>query len=168
MKNTRTTITGFTLALASALLFAQQSYAQEQSPIIFSNIAQKEIISVDAEGNESTSLTDVGIVVPGDTIVYISTFTNQGNDIISDIAVNNPVPENTAYIGFSARGEGTQVVFSADSGASFAGPAQLSVTGENGEERTALPEEYTDIRWIYSGELAPGQSSSVSFKVRIL
>ena len=156
------------LAAASALLFAESVFAQEESPIIFSNIAQKEISLVDDQGNETTSLTDLGIVVPGDTILYTSTFTNQGNEMISDIAVDNPVPENTVYLGFSARGDNTEVSFSVDDGVNYALPAELQMIGENGEQRTALPEEYTNIRWIYSGELAPGQSGSVSFKVRIL
>ena len=157
----------FLLATASTLLFAQSLFAQ-QSPIVFSNIAQKEVVVVDEQGNESAELTGVDIVVPGDTIVYTSTFTNQGEQIVSGIAVDNPVPSNTVYINFSARGENTQVVYSIDNGAIFGNPPELITTGENGEARTALPEEYTNIRWIYSGELAPGQSGSVSFKVRIL
>lgn len=160
-------IAALSLATASVLFCASSVFAQ-QSPIIFSNIAQKEVVVVDEQGNESAELTGVGVVVPGDTIVYTSTFTNQGEEIVSGIAVDNPVPSNTVYINFSARGENTQVVYSIDNGAIFGNPPELITTGENGEARTASPEEYTNIRWIYSGELAPGQSGSVSFKVRIL
>jgi|SaaInlV_100m_DNA_5_1039725.scaffolds.fasta_scaffold21328_2 uncharacterized repeat protein (TIGR01451 family) len=153
-----------TLLLATATGFA---VAQEQGPIVFSNIAQKEVVVIDENGEESIELASVEIVLPGDTVLYTSTFTNQGEEAVSNIVVDNPVPENTQYLGFSARGESTEVVFSVDGGATFAGAAELTITGDNGEQRTALPEEYTNIRWIYAPELAPGQSSSVSFKVRI-
>lgn len=155
------------VALLLAIICCGSVYAQEQSPVVFSNIAQKEVVTFNANGNESVALESVEIVLPGDTIVYTSTFTNQGNEAVSDIVVNNPVPANTEYLGFSARGENTEVVFSVDGGELFASTVELTLVDADGEVRNAQPADYTNIRWIYSGELAPGASSSVSFKVRI-
>jgi|TARA_B110000902_G_C14153903_1_gene530626 uncharacterized repeat protein (TIGR01451 family) len=157
------------LLVITTFVFATSlASAQGDSPVSFANIAQKQVISVSQNGAETTSFTDVGIVVPGDSIVYTSTFTNISSEVVSSIVVNNPVPDNTKYVRFTAQGENTTVTFSIDSGNAFSAPAGLTVTEANGVARAAKPEEYTDIRWIYQGELLPGQSSSVNFKVTIL
>jgi uncharacterized repeat protein (TIGR01451 family) len=144
------------------------AYAQGDSPVRFSNIAQKQVVTVDAEGKETVELTDVGIMVPGDTVVYTSTFTNIGSEAVNNIVVNNPVPDNTKYMRFTAQGENTAVSFSIDGGNTFAAPADLTVTEANGITRAAKPKEYTDIRWVYQSDLAAGQSGTVNFKVTIL
>jgi uncharacterized repeat protein (TIGR01451 family) len=107
-------------------------------------------------------------MVPGDTVVYNSTFTNIGSQDVSGIVVNNPLPENTKYVRFTAKGANTGVSFSIDGGQNFAAPADLTITEANGVTRAAKPEEYTDIRWVYQGSLAAGEASSVNFKVTIL
>jgi uncharacterized repeat protein (TIGR01451 family) len=156
-----------TLALAATTFFSGLALAQ-QSPISFANIAQKQVVTVDENGEETISLTDVGIVVPGDAIVYTSTFTNSGAEEVSNIVIDNPIPADTKYIRFSAQGEKTEVTFSIDGGQNFAAPAELTITEANGVTRAAKPEEYTDIRWVYQGSLAAGSASSVNFKVTIL
>lgn len=156
-----------TLVLAAATLISGLVLAQ-QSPINFANIAQKQVVTFDEDGEEIMSLTDVGIVVPGDTIVYTSTFTNSASVAVSNIVVDNPIPADTKYIRFSAQGEKTEVTFSIDGGQNYAAPAELTITEANGVTRAAKPEEYTDIRWVYQGSLAAGSASSVNFKVIIL
>jgi uncharacterized repeat protein (TIGR01451 family) len=156
-----------TLALAATTLFSGLALAQ-QSPINFANIAQKQVVTIDEDGEEKISLTDVGIMVPGDTVVYTSTFTNIGAESVSNVVVNNPLPENTKYLRFSAKGANTVVTFSIDGGQTYAAPADLTIPEASGVTRAAKPEEYTDIRWVYQGSLATGEASSVNFKVTIL
>ena len=150
------------------LLIANFASAQNVGPVSFANIAQKQVITVDSNGNEAVELTDVGVMVPGDTVIYTSTFTNIGGQTVSNIVVNNPIPTNTKYVIFSAQGANTLVSFSIDGGATYAAPADLTVTEASGVSRAAKPEEYTDIRWVYEADLAATESSSVNFKVVIL
>jgi uncharacterized repeat protein (TIGR01451 family) len=160
---------GKILLTAVTFLFATSFvFAQGDSPVRFANIAQKQVVIVDAEGNETVELTDVGIMVPGDTVVYTSTFTNIGSQDVSGIVVNNPLPKNTKYVRFTAKGANTVVSFSIDGGQNYAAPADLTITEASGVTRAAKPEEYTDIRWVYQGSLAADAASSVNFKVIIL
>jgi uncharacterized repeat protein (TIGR01451 family) len=150
-----------------AVLLAGPALAQTEGPINFANIAQKQVTTVDENGDSISRLTDVGIVVPGDTIVYTSTFTNISSEVVSNISVTNPVPTNTNYVRFSATGDTTNVTFSIDGGSQYAAPGDLIVTEANGVTRAAKPSEYTHIRWLYQGNLAPGEASNVRFKVTI-
>ena len=158
----------FFIFILSSFLLSQQILAQSQSPVRFSNIAQKQVVSFDAKGNKQITLEDVDVMVPGDTVVYTSTFTNIGNESVSNIVVSNPIPKNTEYQIFSAKGKSTVVTFSVDGGKTFAAPNQLTVVDESGKKQTAKPKDYTDIRWIYQGELPVGKTSSVSFQAKIL
>ena len=147
-----------------------QSPTANTSPIKFSNIAEKEVVTLDAEGNKQFSQIDINSedVVPGDTIIYRSVFSNLGSEDIGDIVITNPIPANTRYIQFSASGKNTQIRFSIDGGKRYAIASQLLVTEPDGTKRPAKPSDYTHIRWTYMSSLAAGSSSSVSFKVKIL
>ncbi len=157
----------FALAI-TGLLWSYKLLAQDQSPVSFANIAQKQVVKVDQNGNKTIELKPAEVMVPGDTVLYTSTFTNISNESVSNIVVSNPIPKNTQYIIFSAKGEATVVTFSIDGGKTFAAASQLTVVKENGQKQAAKPSDYTDIRWVYQGDLASGSASSVSFQVKIL
>jgi uncharacterized repeat protein (TIGR01451 family) len=154
--------------LLMSILSTGPVIAENDSPVRFANTAQKQNISVDEDGVKRITLTSTDLIVPGDTVVYTSTFTNIGTEDVSNIVVSNPIPANTQYIVFSAKGKTTRVSFSVDGGKTFAAPAQLTVVDNNGIKQTAKPKDYTDIRWVYQGTLSAGSSSSVSFNVSIL
>jgi hypothetical protein len=81
-----------------------------------------------------------------------------------------PVPPGGHYVAGSATGPRAEVRYSVD-GVTFAAPAELSVPADAkdsaGPQRTALPEEYTHIRWELPGVFLPGTAGLVSFRVRI-
>jgi uncharacterized repeat protein (TIGR01451 family) len=165
---TKQRIAALLAVLLSCICLSPALLAQGDSPVRFANIAQKQVITLDDEGKERIELTDVDIMVPGDTVVYTSTFTNIGQDTVSNIIVSNPIPKNTQYIVFTAKGKSTVITFSVDGGKTYAAAAKLTVVDENGQTQTAQPKHYTDIRWVYQGQLAKGKASSVSFQVNIL
>lgn len=139
-----------------------------QGQINFQNTAQVEVsVRDNATGEVKTELRDADLVQPGEVVVYTSTFTNISDEPAENIQINNAVPENMVYIAFSARGEGAAVKYSVD-GNNFGSPDSLSVVGKDGAERTARPDEYKEIQWVFDGELAPGESGQVSFKARLL
>jgi hypothetical protein len=79
--------------------------------------------------------------------------------------ITNPIPENTEYLDDTAFGSGTVIVYSLD-GEAFAAPEALTVM-DQGVEVSASAKEYRAIRWIFEPELKPGESSHVSFNVRL-
>ena len=131
------------------------------------NSVQKVETFVADSGETQRRLVDADSVVPGDELRYTITFTNEGTDVVDagSIVITNPIPEDTEYLEDTAFGAGTQITFSLD-GETFASPAELTVV-EQGVEVSAAAKEYRSIRWIFQPELEPGESSYVSFNVRL-
>ena len=102
--------------------------------------------------------------VPGTEVIFTNTFENLGGKTASDIVINNPVPNDTGYKAGSAIGRDTVITFSADGGKTFGTAENLKIRGADGKQRSALPGEYTHIRWTYKGQLAAGKSGEVGFR----
>jgi len=131
------------------------------------NSVQKVETFVADNGEPQRRLVDVDSVVPGDELRYTITFTNTGTEVVDpgSIVITNPIPEETEYLEDTAFGAGTEIVFSLD-GETFAVPAALTVV-QQGVEVRASAKEYRSIRWTFQPELKPGESSYVSFNVRL-
>ncbi|MDA1073350.1 MAG: hypothetical protein O3A63_01135, partial [Proteobacteria bacterium] len=103
--------------------------------IDLTNSVKKVVSSVGAGGDVLLELVPAESVVPGDELRYTITFTNSGTDLVDarSVVITNPIPENTVYLEGTAFGTGTQIVFSIDSGETFAGAEELSMI-EDGVE----------------------------------
>jgi uncharacterized repeat protein (TIGR01451 family) len=149
--------------LISSLLLPAYAAAE----VKLENAVQKVEISVNEEGETQRRLVDAISVVPGDELRYTITFTNTGTDVVDaqSVVITNPIPADTEYLEDTAFGAGTEIVFSLD-GEVFAEPEALTVV-EQGVEVSAAAKEYRSIRWTFQPELKPGESSYVSFNVRL-
>ncbi len=152
---------------AAALLMAVQMPAfAAPGSIEVKSIAEKEVETV-KNGKKEIKRTAVDKAVPGDDIVYTTTFKNLTGKPAGNIVINNPVPNDSVYKGGSAAGANTVITFSVDGGKQFAEADKLAVKGKDGKTRIALPTEYTNIRWTYKGELGVDKSGEVSFRATI-
>ena len=142
-------------------LFASLANA---SPIVVQTIAEKEIRTVNADGDVKTEMAPAEAVVPGDEVVYTVTFANEGNEPASNIVVTDPVPAQMRYVEHSAFGPGTDITFSVDGGKTFAARDELVVTDASGNARPARASELTHIRWGFRQVLAPGERGYARFK----
>ncbi len=160
------------LPLAFSLLsaLALPGHAQAPAPggnIIFKNIAEVEVETKGPDGKVEKRRQPVGKAIPGTEVIYTSTFKNIGAKPAGNISINNPIPKNTTLVPASAFGENADIAYSADAGKSWASPAKVTVKGVDGKERPAGISEFTNIRWTYRGELAPGKEGVVGFRVVI-
>ena len=105
-------------------------------------------------------------IIPGDKVGYRISFKNTGDQPAADIVLNNPVPENTVYVGDSARGANSDIVFSVDGGQQFAKPEQLFVE-VNGKKVPATAKDYTHVRWTLTSALPAGKEGSVQYVVQV-
>jgi uncharacterized repeat protein (TIGR01451 family) len=156
--------------LIISLIFAPPpgiGYAQEPGQVTLESMIQKEIEVVNEAGEKEIQLVEAGNAIPGDELIFTITYTNQGVEPAENVVLVNPLPENTEYIGGSAGGEATTITFSVDEGGSYDLPDKLRIIGEDGQQRTALVQEYTHIRWVLTGPLSPGKSGKVYFRVRL-
>ena len=152
-----------TTAVAIGALLAASAAAEVQ----LTNSVQKVETYVDAAGVMQRRLVDADTVLPGDELRYTITFVNVGTTMVDagSIIITNPLPENTEYLEGSAAGPDTVILFSVD-GEEFAPDRSLTMM-EGGRSVAAAASDYRAIRWTFSGALAPGASSFVTFDVRL-
>lgn len=157
---TRLIIAFFILAFSGAVM----------AEIKLEHKVEVENIVKDKNGKESIKLTSADKVVPGNVLVYSITATNTGKEAASNVVITDAISEHNTYIADSAQssamGKNTLITFSTDGGKIFAPPAELTVT-KNGATVSAMPEDYTHVRWQLNFELAAGKSTRVMFKARL-
>lgn len=150
------------LCLAAGPLFAK--------PKIELSIAQaKEVVEVKG-GVKVARLVPVKEASPGDVLEYTLTYTNSGDELAKDAAIDDPIPKGASYLAGTAAGEGAEITFSTDGGKTYAPAVKLtyetrSATGQV-EKRTATPSDYTHVRWTVKS-IPPSASGKVSFRVRV-
>ena len=153
--------------LAAVLLTAFQLPAHAASASVeVKSIAEREIVGV-TNGKKETRRAAVDKAVPGDEIIYTTTFRNLADKPAANIVITNPVPNDSIYKGDSAAGANTVITFSVDGGKRYAAPGKLSIRTKEGKTRPAQPADYTHIRWTYKGALGAGKSGEVSFRALI-
>jgi uncharacterized repeat protein (TIGR01451 family) len=152
--------------LACCVLFALSANAKK-SPISLITKSFQEVIEVDSSGNKVVKLVDAKKVLPGDVIVYKNSIENNSQKPAKNMVLNNPVPEHMEYVANSAKcSDGCKILYSVDSGNSFAESSKLMVKIGN-KKRLALPKEYTNVRWILTTALNPNSMTDVSFKAKL-
>lgn len=156
----------FTTTLLT-LLSGYSLAAQAADDIKVTSIAEVEIVTVGKDGKKTIKRTPPGKAIPGTEVIFTNFFENVSKKAASDIVINNPMPEHMTYKTGSAMGKDTVITFSADGGKTFGAAETLRIRGADGKQRNALPGEYTNIRWTYKGQLAPGKSGDVSFRAVI-
>ncbi|MCK5236754.1 MAG: DUF11 domain-containing protein [Deltaproteobacteria bacterium] len=157
------------MLITAMLIFAPAAWAADDNPIKLINKAEVEVTVVNKKGKKEVKLIDAALaeVTPGDVVLYTILFENTGSDDLEDIVIHDPIPENTVYIGGTAKGENTDVTFSIDGGKSYDVPEKLIITESDGKKRVAKPSEYSNIRWKVNAKLSSGFKGSVSFRVKL-
>lgn len=159
----------FLVTLSLLLLVALPASAAEKKGIELKSTAEVDIIVKNDRGEKEIIRVEAASanVAPGDTVIFSTHYVNQGEKPATDIVINNPMPEHMLYLDGSAEGKGTNILFSVDKGQTFAASNKLLVMDNAGKERPAKAADYTHIRWIMEGALAPGAKGSVSFKAKV-
>lgn len=102
-------------------------------------------------------------VVPGGEVVYEITYVNSGDEPVTNVAIDNPVPPQLVFV--DVEGAALTAV-SVDGGGTYGALPELVVSEANGETRPAQPADVTHLRWIL-GEVPPARSGKVGFKARV-
>ena len=150
----------------AVLLSTFQLSALAADAVEVKTVAEHDVSTV-SNGKKQVRRVPVDKAVPGEEIIYTTTFKNQTGKPAGNIAITNPVPNDSIYKVGSAVGVNTVIAFSVDGGKIYAAPDQLTVKTKEGAARPAQPADYTHIRWTYKGELGAGKSGSVSFRAII-
>jgi uncharacterized repeat protein (TIGR01451 family) len=149
------------------MLVPAAAAAQDGALVKLKSEVLKEVEVVDETGAAVVRLVPVTNAMPGELLTFIISYTNEGDDEARDIVLTNPVPEHMLYKAGSAQGEGSRISYSVDEGGTYGPPDSLSVTGDDGKKRQALPSDYTHIRWQLDDPVPAGGSGAVSFRASV-
>jgi len=119
------------------------------------SMVEKEITVIE-NGQKVTKLVPVesGGIASSFKLYFTLTITNEGDEVASNVVVDNPIPPDTVYAIGSATGEKGVVACSIDNGVSF--------HAEN--EQLAKPGRCTDIRWVVE-DMLPASSCKLGFQI---
>lgn len=146
----------------AAAAMAAPALAQSGRPVQLEGYVKLEKVVVDESGERRTELVDPVTVVPGDRLVMGTRYANEGDTLIENFVVSNPVP---APVRVAEIADPAQIV-SVDGGRSWGPFADRVVRAPDGSQRPALPGDITHFRWTIAA-VAPGGSGAVEFVVTV-
>lgn len=158
------------ICLFISLFFALPTLAQDGPLVSVLDVYRVEVQELEG-GDAEESLVPVEEAVPGDTLEYVLSYSNVGEQVLRGFVIKNKVPDNTQYVGESDSANiDAEFVVSIDYGATWeTPPVTRVVTDSSGEQRTIVipPEQYTNISWRVGGDLEPQGEFELRYRVVI-
>jgi uncharacterized repeat protein (TIGR01451 family) len=147
------------LFLALLALFAPVA-AQAANDVALTSAVFVEKSVPQADGKQRLILETPNVVVPGDRLVFVLNYRNQGVKPATDFVVTNPMPGAVAYQGTGDTG----AIVSVDNGRSWGTLASLKMRKADGSVRAAYPEDVTHVRWAVKTPIPAGAAGKLSFR----
>lgn len=147
-------------ALAGAALLvlsAPAALAQAGQPIELKGDVKvsKQVVE---NGTEKQVLSEPKVVVPGDRLIFSTSYRNTGGETVRNFVVTNPIPNGVMLAPEGAAEHSVSV----DGGKSWGKLASLSVNNGEGAMRPAVAGDVTHVRWVLP-EVAPGAEGKVTY-----
>jgi uncharacterized repeat protein (TIGR01451 family) len=142
------------LVLSLSAIAAAPATAQDK-PVALESKVQ---LMRPAEDGGQPQLVEPEGVVPGDMLLFTTSFHNEGRAPVTDFVVVNPVADSLELTQEAAG----QTDVSVDGGKSWGPIAQLNVVDAAGQERPATIEDITHMRWKFA-QIQPGETGRVQF-----
>lgn len=143
--------------------WAHAVLADQPGHIKLQAVGLQEKVTVEKDGSKHTDIVPADHVLPGTEVIWNLNYEIIGNDPVTNAVIVDPIPAHMDYVMGSASGDKATVTFSVDGGKTFDAPEKLQVKNADGTLRDALPKDYTTVRWIINGTLAPGAKGTVTF-----
>jgi uncharacterized repeat protein (TIGR01451 family) len=115
---------------------------------------------VTAEGKAKTIREDPKLVVPGEKLLFVLKYKNEGAAPAADFVVTNPIPPAVAFVASETVG----AQYSVDGGKHWGALSALTVTGPDGKSRSAVASDITHIRWTLAKAIPVGGEGVLSFR----
>jgi uncharacterized repeat protein (TIGR01451 family) len=155
------------VAILSFFLVAPLTAWAKPQIVLELSTAREVVEKVD--GKEVRKIVPTDQAEPGQTLIYLIKYRNDGDETATNVVIDGPIPGGTTYLPGSASEKG-ELSFSIDGGQTHQKPTLLTyeITNPDGskEKRTASPEQYTNIRWQIPA-VAAGAKDEVSFQVKV-
>lgn len=149
----------FILLIASMAAVPAAAQATANAVAINSDVLV-ERTATDPSGRTQTTLEEPASVVPGDRLVFVLRYRNNGAQPATDFVVTNPLPTAVAFDGTSDAIASVSV----DGGSTWGPLASLTVTEADGTTRPARADEVTHIRWAFTQPIPAGEAGRLMFR----
>ena len=110
------------------------------------------------KGVEKTVLATPKVVVPGNRLLFSTSYRNESAAPVQNFVVTNPVPEGIAV----AAPDAASLTVSVDGGKTWGKLAALAVKDAKGVARPAQAADVTHVRWTLA-TIAPGAAGAVAY-----
>ena len=118
-----------------------------------------ERIHTDINGRARRTLASTSRAAPGDQLLFVVNWRNEGRETVQGVALTNPIPRGTLL---TALDPSMQV--SVDGGQRWGRLDDLWLPTPLGGTRKALPADITHIRWTSPLRLPPGETARLSYR----
>lgn len=143
----------FALALGiPAAAVAQDAVALKSSVFVARAVT-------DAEGKKKNQLFAPERVLPGEALVIILDYKNNGAKPAANFVINNPIPGAVSYTGV----EQPWAVVSVDGGKTYGPLATSKIAKPDGTTRAAISSDVTHVRWKFAQPIPGGASDRVMY-----
>ncbi len=139
-----------------ALAFAAPAMAAEQPVELHGDVKLEKTVTENGVSKQVLAAPEV--VVPGDRLLFSTTYRNTGAAPVKNFVVTNPLPSGVALSDLG----GAPVQVSVDGGKAWGGLAALKVADGKGGLRAAVPGDVTHVRWTVP-VVQPSATGTLSF-----
>ncbi|HJT39379.1 MAG TPA: hypothetical protein VJ762_03485 [Sphingobium sp.] len=121
-----------------------------------------ERVHTDLNGRPRRILASAQRIGPGDQIVVVVNWRNEGSEPLRGLAVTRPVPPGTRL---SLSDSAAQL--SVDGGQSWGRLEDLWLPTPLGGMRRAVAADVTHVRWTMPAQISPGESGRLSYRATV-
>ncbi|MEQ1510105.1 MAG: hypothetical protein ABL909_06865 [Sphingopyxis sp.] len=147
-------------AVFFALSLSSPSLAQNANAVSLNSDVMVERTTTDANGRSQVTLEEPRMVVPGDHLVFVLRYRNNGAQPAGSFVVTNPLPSAVAFQGTAD----TSATVSVDGGRNWGTLSTLEISNQDGTKRPARSEDVTHIRWAFAQPIPAGQAGRLMFR----
>lgn len=150
-----------TVAIAAAAMsVAAPSFAQSANAVALNSDVMVERTTTDEMGRRQVTLEPPRTVVPGDNLVFILRYQNNGSRPATDFVITNPLPSAVAF----SSAQDSSAIVSVDGGRTWGQLSSLTVREADGSSRPARADEVTHVRWAFAQPIPAGQAGRLMFR----
>ncbi|HYN45110.1 MAG TPA: hypothetical protein VES64_00295 [Allosphingosinicella sp.] len=142
------------------LAFALPSAALAQNQVALTSEVFVERTVTDASGAARVTLEAPGVVTPGDHLVFVLSYRNNGSAPASDFVVSNPIPDSVVFDGTESPG----AAYSVDGGRNWGALSALAVRAADGTSRPATLADVNSVQWRFAQAIPAGSGGQLKFR----
>lgn len=148
------------LVILAAATTAVPAFAQADPSVSLASDVLVERTTVGPDGRTQVSLEEPSTVVPGDKLVFVLRYRNNGPRPAADFVITNPMP---AAVAFQGSNDGSAQL-SVDGGRNWGSLGDLMITEADGTRRSARMEDVTHVRWAFAQPIPAGEAGRLMFR----